>query len=490
MTQFPYLYLIVPNFDTESNTVFLMKHILFLSTSLVLCFSGIAQQNFEWAFTTNQYDRCNDFSDGLAIVKIGFKRGYINRAGEIHIAPEYNIIDAYSEDLASAGYIDFKTMDAKSGYINRAGEFVIKPQFEVTSPFQEGYACVRLNKLWGYIDRSGNFTIKPKFESATIFSEGIAPVQYEGKWGVINTDGFFIIQPRLDYILAESEGYFCANIRGKWGYIHKNGQLAIPPSFTFASSFSEGIAKVEKDGKYGFINKEGNFVIQPIYKMVYSFSHGLASVQTDDGKWGYIDHAGIFAIKPQFEEAFEFNEQLARVKIDGKWGYITTDGEIAIKPQFDVAYDFREGLARVEQGDKRGFIRYTPPTNKELIIDQPKAKPLELTRREIKDGRTIKLQNDHFILKFYDHNKIDGDIISVNYNGRWLLKGYTLTEKHKAVELRLDPNIDQNYLLLYADNLGKNPPCTAAIVIDDGGEIEEVILNSDLNQCDIIYFER
>jgi hypothetical protein len=33
-------------------------------------------------------------------------------------------------------------------------------------------------------------------------------------------------------------------------------------------------------------------------------------------------------------------------------------------------------------------------------------------------------------------------------------------------------------------------PCTAAISIDDNGEIEEVILNSDLNQCDIIYFER
>jgi hypothetical protein len=266
--------------------------------------------------------------------------------------------------------------------------------------------------------------------------------------------------------------------------------LAIPPSFSYASSFSEGIAKVEKDGKFGFINKEGVFVIEPKYKMVYSFSHGLASVQTDDGKWGYIDQADIFVVQPQFEEAFEFSEQLARVKIGGKWGYITTDGEIAIQPQFDVAYDFREGLARVEQGSERGFIRYTPPTNKELIVDQPKAKPLELTRREIKDGRRIQIMNNKFILKFYDHNKIDGDIISVNYNGRWLLKGYVLTEKSKAIELELDPNIDQNYLLLYADDLGKNPPCTAAIAIDDNNGIEEVILNSDLNQCDIIYFEK
>lgn len=468
-----------------------MKYLLIILIFPFLVKPGLTQQNYEWAFTTNQFDRCNDFNDGLAIVKIGFERGYINREGKIHIEPQFNIIDAFSEDVASAGYINFKTMEAQSGYINRAGEFVIEPQFEVTSPFQEGYACVRQNKLWGYIDKSGNFIIKPKFEAATIFSEGIAPVQYKEKWGVINKDGFFIIQPKLDYILAESEGYFCVSIRGKWGYIRKNGQLAIPPTYTYASSFSEGIAKVEKGGKYGFINKDGFFVIEPKYKMVYSFSHGLSSVQTDDELWGYIGHAGIFAIEPQFEAAFEFSEQLARVKVNGKWGYITTDGEMAIEPQFDVAYDFREGLARVELGGKKGFIRYTPPTDKELIVDQPKAKPLELTRREIKDGRTIKIKNKKFTLKFYDHNKIDGDIISVNYNGRWLLKGYMLTEKSKAIELELDPNIDQNYLLLYADDLGRNPPCTAAISIDDdSGLIEEVILNSDLNQCDIIYFER
>ena len=91
-----------------------MKNLLILLISIIFLKPGIAQQNFEWAFTTNQYDRCNDFSDGLAIVKIGFNRGYINREGKIHIQPQFNIIDAFSEDVASAGFIDFKTMDAKS----------------------------------------------------------------------------------------------------------------------------------------------------------------------------------------------------------------------------------------------------------------------------------------------------------------------------------------------------------------------------------------
>jgi hypothetical protein len=55
--------------------------------------------------------------------------------------------------------------------------------------------------------------------------------------------------------------------------------------------------------------------------------------------------------------------------------------------------------------------------------------------------------------------------------------------------MKIDPNIGDNYLLLYADDLGKNPPNTAALIIDDGHSVQEVVLNADLNQCDIIYFE-
>ena len=97
-----------------------------LSVSILLIFLSniLLAQNYEWAFTTNQYDRCNDFSDGLAIVKKGFKRGYINREGQVHLEPQFNIIDAFAEGTASAGYTDFKTMDSESGFINRAGEFV------------------------------------------------------------------------------------------------------------------------------------------------------------------------------------------------------------------------------------------------------------------------------------------------------------------------------------------------------------------------------
>ena len=83
-------------FCIRKKTKNLMKYLLIILILPFLIKPVFSQQNYEWAFTTNQYDRCNDFSDGLAIVKIGYERGYINREGKIHIQPHFNIIDTYS----------------------------------------------------------------------------------------------------------------------------------------------------------------------------------------------------------------------------------------------------------------------------------------------------------------------------------------------------------------------------------------------------------
>ncbi len=461
-------------------------------TYLLLAPAFLMAQHYEWAFTTNQFDRANDFSDGYAIVKKKFNRGFIDRNGAVVVEPQFNIIDAYSENLASAGFVNFQTAESKSGYIDRDGQFVIEAQYEVTSPFQEGKACVKQNGLWGFINHSGQFVIPPRYEEANVFADNRAAVKYRGKWGIINPRGEFIIQPRYDYLLGFSEG-LCAVRKGDlWGYIDEEGKTVIPIRFETASSFSDGRARVEYKKKFGMIDHSGQFVIQPTWAMLYNFSQERAAAQkTANDKWGYIDLNGKYVIDPQFDRANDFSENLARIKNGNKWGYIDLSGKIVIKPVFDKAYDFREGLARVKHGDKRGFIRYRPPTEEEIVINQPKAKPEEVTVRNIKQGHHITVQSDSLTIHVFDHKKIDGDIISLNYNGNWLVQKHKLSSERHEVHLTIDPYLSENYILFYAINLGRNPPNTATIAILDGvGEEQQIVLEADLNQCDIIYFEK
>lgn len=469
------------------STIFSMKHILLFILLLPALHAGSQIQYYQWAFDC-KFDNCYDFYEGRAIITKGRVKGFIDQTGVVQLKPSYHVIDAYSQDLASAGYINLKKMYSKSGYVNKEGELVIDTKFEVTSPFQEGLACVKKKEKWGFIDLSGDIVIKIQFQEAQNFSNGLAAVRYKGKWGFINPQGDWVVPPKFELTLPYREGVAPVRYKGRWGFIDTQGQFTIQPSFTFAGTFKDGLARVKKNNRWGFINPKGEFEILNIFTLVSDFSQGLARAQ-QDGKWGFLNNFGEFAIPPQYENAGDFSGGFARVKINGKWGYIDFKGQLLIPNIFSTAYDFKEGLARVnEGGSKRGYIRYVEPLEEDMERDRRGNQPYQMTKRDIKEGQEIKVNTRQLKIYLYDHMKEDGDIVSLNYNGEWILKNHQLTKNKYLLDLQLDGSIDRPYLMLFANNLGKEPPNTIALLIDDGEEKKEVILNSDLKACDIIYF--
>jgi len=229
-------------------------------------------------------------------------------------------------------------------------------------------------------------------------------------------------------------------------------------------------------------------VIPATFDRAMNFKEGVAAVKQGE-LWGYINLKGEWILKPQYQKARNFSEGLGLVKINGKYGYVRYDGSIAIQPIFDEAQNFQCELARVRLGKKKGYIRYNPPIEKELVIDKLNAKPSELTKRSIGEGQTITLLDKSFTIKVYDHKKIDGDIISLAYNGAWLLREHLMASEPVAKKLEFNPVLGENYLLLNAKNLGREPPNTAAIIIESGGQTQKVILNANLHECDVLYFE-
>ena len=69
----------------------------------------------------------------------------------------------------------------------------------------------------------------------------------------------------------------------------------------------------------------------------------------------------------------------------------------------------------------------------------------------------------------YDHQLADGDIISLNYNGHWVLKNYQLRRVARKLTLPLKPG-NENYLILHAENLGAKPPNTCLLYTSDAAD--------------------
>lgn len=137
-----------------------------------------------------------------------------------------------------------------------------------------------------------------------------------------------------------------------------------------------------------------------------------------------------------------------------------------------------------------------PKEESEVRIDRnPNPLPLKTPiykgyeKRKNQVVQTIVLDEPSFHLDFYDNGEIDGDSISVFYNGKLILSNQRLSDKPISLTLTLDKNVKENIITMYAENLGTIPPNTAVMVVTAGDKRYEVRLESDLGKSGSVIFK-
>ena len=109
------------------------------------------------------------------------------------------------------------------------------------------------------------------------------------------------------------------------------------------------------------------------------------------------------------------------------------------------------------------------------------------------EGRKLVKKNESGIVvsdldidvEIYDHKIQDGDVVSLNFNGVWVVENHKLTKEPHRISLKLDPSAT-NFLVLHAINLGQRPPNTMAIRYYVNGKRKQYVMNSDLNASEVI----
>ncbi len=131
-------------------------------------------------------------------------------------------------------------------------------------------------------------------------------------------------------------------------------------------------------------------------------------------------------------------------------------------------------------------IKKVEQENPEIIMTESNIPEVILGRKVVSN---LKIDIDSPVLTIYvfDNSYNDGDTMSLFFNGKWVLDHYGVTKKKHPIQLNLVPNTN-NYLVLFANNIGKSPPNTAAIEFDDGKSKRFFNLSSDLKSCSAINF--
>ena len=184
----------------------------------------------EWVIYP-QYDYASSFVDGLSLVKVGDKYGYINKKGEYVISPKYIAARDFKEGMAIIGMkIGNKLV---WGIIDVNGKSICSPIYSEIKDYSEGYAAFYSSayEKWGFMDKRGKMIIPTEYDDViSSFQEGFAHVIKNGVKGFINKNGEWVCSEQYNKIVYKelkqrvykNQSVLCELYpkvsNGKWGY--------------------------------------------------------------------------------------------------------------------------------------------------------------------------------------------------------------------------------------------------------------------------------
>lgn len=179
--------------------------------------------------TANSFEYARNFSDGLAVVRINHKYGYIDTSGKI----------------------------------------VIPAEFLFADDFKDGKAFIRnKHKVDGLIDKSGCISFILNMNSiAELDSYSCDRVIYKklnGKYGLLNGTGKDIINEDIERIFDANECNYSFKKNGKWGLMDKDGKILLKPIYQDISraGFINSLISAKYNNEWVFINKEDKIVFR------------------------------------------------------------------------------------------------------------------------------------------------------------------------------------------------------------------------------------
>lgn len=177
--------------------------------------------------------------------------------------------------------------------------------------------------------------------------------------------------------------------------------------------------------------------------------------------------------------------------------YKYTCGEMNVSLKFNASISQQDSLLAEIRNYKETRQVWTPAADDTLVAVNIIPRKVEnyvvnaeYKKRENIVSREIEVESDSLKIDFYDNGEVDGDSISVFYNEKLIAFNRILSIKAIHIDLVLDSMKTVNEITMFADNLGRIPPNTALMLINDGKNRYELRLTSNLEKNATIRIKR
>lgn len=118
-----------------------------------------------------------------------------------------------------------------------------------------------------------------------------------------------------------------------------------------------------------------------------------------------------------------------------------------------------------------------------MVVQKPKETPsisLPATTRSRANElvKTLIVNDENISIRLYDNGEVDGDTISVYLDGHAVVSNKGLSTQPITLNIKLDEATPDHVLVMVAENMGRIPPNTSLMIVQDGDKRYEVSITS------------
>lgn len=124
------------------------------------------------------------------------------------------------------------------------------------------------------------------------------------------------------------------------------------------------------------------------------------------------------------------------------------------------------------------------------LVAIPTTPAADLSARNTAILQTVSFKSDSLKLTLYDNGEVDGDTISIVLNGTTIMAKLGLTAKGVTKSIPTAALADSSELIMYAENLGRIPPNTGLLILQDGEDRYQIRFSGDLRNNSAVLLKR
>jgi hypothetical protein len=185
-------------------------------------------------------------------------------------------------------YAGMKYNNGKFGFIDNQGKIRVAPQYDQIRPFENEIAVIQLNGKWGIINKYESFVAQPYYDSISAFKNKVAVVIEKGVYYLIDNTGKILTPEGYSSITLTSGGNYLLIKNNLKGIANSNGKEIISPRYQSIKEFSPNMFKVTTDNLMGVIDSTQKIILHIKYTEIFYNSTTQEFLAAEDGTQAYI----------------------------------------------------------------------------------------------------------------------------------------------------------------------------------------------------------